>query len=82
MLILQEVREVLGTQTPTSLNISNILFSKTPNPDRINSTIKKTMVNSSIQTESDIDQNSIEAQRLKNQRAIKGLELEIDQSPK
>ena len=76
----QEVREVLGTQTPTSLNISNILFSKTPNPDRINSTIKKTMVNSSIQTESDIDQNSIEAQRLKNQRAIKGLELEIDQA--
>ena len=76
----QEVREVLGTQTPTSSNISNILFSNTPNPDRINSTIKKTMVNSSIQTESDIDQNSIEARRLKNQRAIKGLELEIDQA--
>ena len=38
------------------------------------------MVNSSIQTESDIDQNSIEACRLKNQRAIKGLELEIDQA--
>ena len=51
----QEVREVLGTQTPTSSNISNILFSNTPNLDRINSTIKKTMVNSSIQTESDID---------------------------
>ena len=76
----QEVHEVLGTQTPTSSNISNILFSNTPNPDRINSTIKKTMVNSSIQTESDIDQNSIEARRLKNQRAIKGLELEINQA--
>ena len=76
----QEVHEVLGTQTPTSSNISNILFSNTPNLDRINSTIKKTMVNSSIQTESDIDQNSIEACRLKNQRAIKGLELEIDQA--
>ena len=72
----QEVREVLGTQTPTSSDISNILFSNTPYPDRINSTNKKTMVNSSIQTESDIDQNLIEARRLKNQRAIKGLELE------
>ena len=34
----QEVREVLGPQTPTSSNISNILFSNTPNQDRINST--------------------------------------------
>ena len=76
----QEVQEVLGTQTPTSSNISNILFSNTPQSDRINSTIKKTLVNSSIQTESDIDQNSIETCRLKNQRAIKGLELEIDQA--
>ena len=75
----QEVREVLGTQRPTSSGISNILFSNTPQLDRINSTVKK-MVNSSIQTESDIDQNSIEACRLKNQRAIKGLELEIDQA--
>ena len=75
----QEVCEVLGTQQPTSSDISNILFSNTPQPDRINSTLKK-MVNYSIQTESDIDQNSIEARRLKNQRAIKGLELEIDQA--
>ena len=76
----QEVREVLGSQTPTSSNISNILFSKTPNLDRINSTIRKTMVNSSIQTESDNDQNTLEARRIKNQRAIRGLELEIDQA--
>ena len=76
----QEVCEVLGTQTPTSSNISNILFSNTPNSDRINSTVKKTMVNSCIQTESDIDQNTLEACRIKNQRAIKGLELEIDQA--
>ena len=75
----QEVHEVLGTQQPTSSEISNILFSNTPQPDRINSTMKK-MVNSSIQTESDIDQNLIEARRLKNQRAIKGLELKIDQA--
>ena len=75
----QEVHEVLGTQRPTSSDISNILFSNTPQLDRINSTMKK-MVNSSIQTESDVDQNSIEARRLKNQRAIKGLELEIDQA--
>ena len=76
----QEVREVLGPQTPTSSKISNILFSNTPNQDRINSTMRKTMVNSSIQTESDHDQNTLEARRIKNQRAIKGLELEIDQA--
>ena len=75
----QEVHEVLGNQRPASSDISNILFSNTPQLDRINSTMKK-MVNSSIQTESDVDQNSIKARRLKNQRAIKGLELEIDQA--